>query len=161
MLRILALVSLALAASCSSPQADAWSQLLQVEDRFSVYLHETGDAEDGDLRTLRLIYVYGDGQIEWEGAEVSWQEYPAMTIDCASNYVVLGSRLRYAPDGSVVFSDDKPEARLIAPGTLTEIAATARCEGLYPSDTHSIADSPGWMHEARQRLSAWIETRSL
>lgn len=150
------------AVACAGPQpASEWSQILQVEDRFSVYLHETDQEESGDLRQVRLVYIYGDGEIEWEGDEVAWQEYPGMTIDCASNQVVLGERARYAPDGTLVFSDEKLEAKMIAPGTLTAIAAAARCEGLYPSDTHSIADSPGWMGEARQRLSAWIETRSL
>lgn len=138
-----------------------WSQLLRVEDRFSVYLHEAGAVEAGASRVLRLVYIYGDGQIEWEGEEVAWQEYPEMEIDCERNHVVLGPRARYAPDGRLVFSDRKDESKLIAPGTLTEIAASARCDGLYPADTHSIVDGPDWMREARRRLSAWIETRSL
>lgn len=162
MFRFAALVGLALLSSCArTAPGPEWSQLLQVEDRFSVYLHETGETGAGDLRTLRLIYVYGEGQIEWEGDEVAWQEYPGMTIDCASNHVVLGARQRYAPDGTLVFSDEKAEPRLIAPGTLTEIAASARCDGLYPEDTHSLVDRPGWMDTARKRLSAWIELRSL
>lgn len=161
MIRFSCLTVLLALASCAPAQGPQWSQLLQVEDRFSVYLHETGQSESGDLRQVRLVYIYGENEIEWEGAEVAWQEYPGMTIDCASGQVVLGERERYAPDGTLVFSDDKPEPKLIAPGTLTAIAASARCDGLYPADTHSIADKPGWMGEARQMLSAWIETRSL
>lgn len=155
------LLTASLLAACATPQPQPeWSQLLQVEDRFSVYLHQSGESDDGDFARVRLIYIYGDGEIEWEGEEVAWQEYPEMLIDCASNHVALGRRIRYAPDGRAVFADDKPELKLIAPGTLTEIAAAARCDGLYPDDTHSIADGPEWMSEARQRLAAWIETRT-
>ncbi len=147
---------------CATPEvAPQWSQLLQVENRFAVYIHHPDVRAQDEIARLRLIYVYGDGEVRWEGEEVAWQEYPDMQIDCASNHVALGPRVRYAPDGREVFSDVKDEMKLIAPGTLTELAASAGCEGLFPADTHSIADRPGWMEEARQRLSAWIETRSL
>lgn len=159
---MLLLPSLAVLCACATSEPEPqWSQLLQVENRFSVYLHHPGEPSEGDFVRLRLVYVYGDGEIEWQGEEVAWQEYPEMLIDCASNHVALGRRVRYAPDGREVFSDDKPELKLIAPGTLTEIAAAARCEGKFPADTHSISDGPDWMGLARQHLSAWVETRSI
>lgn len=159
---IAASIALLAGASCTTPEPEPhWNQLLQVEDRFAVYLHHPGAPGAGDLVRLRLIYVYADDEVEWEGEEVAWQEYPEMTIDCASNHVALGPRVRYAPDGRVVFSDEKPELKLIAPGTLTEIAAAARCEGMLPADSHAIADGPNWMSQARRHLSSWIETRSL
>jgi len=156
-----ALLAVSVSGCTASAPEPSWSKLLSVENRFAVYLHHPGEPNSGDVARVRLIYVYGTGEVEWEGEEVAWQEYTEMTIDCATNYASLGPRFRYAPDGAQGFADEKREANLIAPGTRTAIAAAAKCEGEFPADTHSIADEPGWMNEARQRLAGYVETRSL
>lgn len=75
-----------------------------------------------------------------------------MTVNCTNNQVKLGPRARYAPDGTLLFSDDEQAWVDINPGTAVDNAAQARCTGTYPEEAHTVKDREGWMNEARRHI---------
>lgn len=153
--RMAAAVSLgALASACASTGGPAaeWKEVTHVEDRFAVYVDQA-KPRSGDTVTFRLMYIYGDGKVQWEGKNVGWQEYSAMTVNCTNSQVKLGPRTRHAPDGTVLFSDNEQAWVDINPGTAVENAAKARCEGVWPEEPHIVRDRDGWMTEAREHIA--------
>jgi len=150
-----AAVSLGLwAAGCASTGGGGtgqWKEVTHVEDRFAVYVDQA-QPRNGDTVTFRLMYIYADGKVKWEDKDVGWQEYSAMTVNCTNSQVKLGPRTRHAPDGSLLFSDDEQAWVDINPGTAVDSAASARCEGTYPEEAHTVKDRKGWMEEARKHI---------
>lgn len=146
-----------LASACASMSSDsalqAWRKVGQVEQRFAVFVSEPGVRED-TLATFRMRFVYMPGEVKHEGKEVAWQEYHAMTIDCAKNTVRLGSRTRYAPGGAEVASDDDQTFDEILAGTSADDAARAKCRGDFWVGDITFPEGPGWMDDARKHIAA-------
>lgn len=157
--RTAALASLGmLAGACASmgggaggANAGQWKEVTHVEDRFAVYV-DHAKPRNGDTVTFRLMYVYSIGQVKWENKDVGWQEYSALTVNCTTRQVKLGPRARYAPDGSVLFSDNEQAWVDINPSTAVDSAANARCDGTYPEEAHTVKDRAGWLDEARKHI---------
>lgn len=132
----------------------AWRKIVQVENRFAVFINEPGAARQGDLATFRLAYVYAPGAVRFDDQAVGWQEYAAMTVNCVTREVRPGPRVRYAPDGKVLLSDDDQAFGAINPATVAEAAARARCDAPSPSPPATrIPDGRKWMDAARKRLA--------
>ncbi|MFZ4685903.1 MAG: hypothetical protein ACOYMK_09825 [Hyphomonadaceae bacterium] len=146
-----------LASACASMSGDstlqAWRKVGQVEQRFAVFVSEPGVRED-TLATFRMRFVYMPGEVKHEGKEVAWQEYHAMTIDCAKNTVRLGSRTRYAPGGAEITTDDDQTFDEILFGTSADDAARAKCKGDFRVGDITFPEGPGWMDEARKHIAA-------
>jgi hypothetical protein len=98
-----------LTSACASmdgdPTLQAWRKVNQADKRFAVFISEPG-VREGALATFRMRFIYMPGEVKHEGKDVAWQEYHAMTVDCAKNTVRVGPRTRYAPDGVTIVSDD-------------------------------------------------------
>jgi hypothetical protein len=141
--------------AASGPAGDtaSWRKLLQVEQRFAVFINEPGAPKTGDLVTFRLAYVYMPGQVMFDDREAGWQEYRAMTVDCAKNLVRAGPRTRYAPDGSVMMTDDSQTFDAINYGTAVEAAAIARCRGEFNGPAFSVKDGRNWLAAARKHIA--------
>lgn len=101
--------------------------MTQTDKRFAVFINEPGAPREGDQVTFRIVYVYMPGEVKFEQREVGWQEYHAMTVGLARNEVHPGPRTRYAPDGSVIMSDDDQTFREILWGLAADDAARAKC----------------------------------
>lgn len=136
------------------PETQTWRKVTQTAKRFAVFVNEPGPARDGDLATFRLAYVYMPGEVKHEDKEVGWQEYHAMTVDCAKNTVRVGPRTRYAPDGSVITSDDSQEFGEILWGTAADDAARAKCKNDVWIGDVTFPNRPNWMDEARKHIAA-------
>ncbi|MEP7211087.1 MAG: hypothetical protein ABI740_09645 [Alphaproteobacteria bacterium] len=132
----------------------AWRQILQVENRFVVFINEPGATRQGDLVTFRLAYVYAPGEVRFNEQVVGWQEYSAMTINCATHETKAGPRVRYAPDGKVMLSDDDQEFGPINADTAADAAARVRCTPTSEPAAVRIPDGGKWMDAARKRLAA-------
>jgi hypothetical protein len=139
-------------ASLGGGGAGSWKEVTHVEDRFAVYVDQALP-RDGDTVTFRLMYIYGDGKVQWEGKDVGWQEYSAMTVNCTNNQVKLGPRARHAPNGDLLFEDNEQSWVDINPGTAVDNAAKARCEGVWPEEANILKDRDGWMTEAREHIA--------
>ena len=74
----------------------SWRKISQVEQRFAIFLNEPGSPKTGDLVTFRLAYVYIPGEVTYQNKPVAWQEYAAMTVNCASQQLRAGPRTRYS-----------------------------------------------------------------
>ncbi len=154
---ILALgVVVALGACASAPareEAASWRKLTQVEQRFAIFMDNPATAPVDGLATFRFVFVYAPGAVEHEGREVSWQEYPAMTVNCAEETVKVGPRTRYAPDGSVIMSDDTQYyANIVGPAVLR--AAAVSCQGITEPQQVLIPDGPDWREVARAGIAS-------
>lgn len=144
-----------LVSACASmsgdPTLQAWRKVNQGEKRYAVFISEPGTRED-DRVTFRMRFVYMPGEVKHDGAEVAWQEYHAMTVDCARNTVRLGPRTRYAPSGEAIVSDDDQTFSEILYGTAADDAAKAKCKGVLWVNDVMIPESPSWMDEAREHI---------
>ena len=155
----LAMAGACLAASCATtgasgdPEAPSWRKVTQAAKRFAIFINEPGPARDGDLVTFRMVYVYMPGEVKFEEKELGWQEYHAMTVNCADNTVRVGPRTRYAPDGSAVASDDDQTFSEIPWGVATDDAARAKCKQDYWIGDITIPNGPDWMTAARKHTS--------
>lgn len=148
--------ALGLLPACAStggdPSLKAWRMVNQADKRFAVFVSEPGVREEA-LATFRMRFVYMPGEVKHEGRDVAWQEYPAMTVDCAKNTVRVGMRTRYAPDGAEIMSDDNQTFSEILVGTAADDAAKAKCRGVFWVGDVVFPESPGWMEEARERIA--------
>ncbi len=155
----LAMAGACLAAACATtgasgdPEAKSWRKVTQTANRFAVFINEPGPARDGDLVTFRMVYVYMPGEVKFEEKEVGWQEYHAMTVNCADNTIHTGPRTRYAPDGSVLVSDDNQAFSEILWGVASDDAARAKCKQDYWIGDITIPNGPDWMAAARKHIS--------
>jgi hypothetical protein len=131
-----------------------WRRLVQVDNRFAVYIRHPGEPLQDDRATFHLSYVYQPGVVFWEDREVAWQEYVAMTVDCRTGEVRAGLRRRFGPDGAMIYSDEDRAFAPINEGTAVEAAANARCNNAWPQDRADIPDGADWMGEARRLLGA-------
>jgi hypothetical protein len=148
--------ALGLLPSCASvsgdPSLKAWRMVNQADKRFAVFVSEPGVREEA-LATFRMRFVYMPGEVKHEGKEVAWQEYPAMTVDCAKNTVRVGMRTRHAPDGAEIMSDDNQTFSEILVGTAADDAAKAKCKGVFWVGDVVFPEGPGWMDAARERIA--------
>ncbi len=133
--------------------AVSWRKITQVENRFAVFINEPGAPREGDLVTFRLAYIYAPGEVRFNDKVVGWQEYTAMTVNCVTHELRPGPRIRYAPDGSVMLSDDNQEFGEINPSTAADDAARVRCAGETSANAVRIANGPKWMDVARKHLA--------
>jgi hypothetical protein len=131
-----------------------WRKITQVENRFAVFINEPGAARGGDLVTFRLVYIYAPGEVRFNDQIVGWQEYSAMTINCVTQEVKAGPRVRYAPDGKVMLSDDSQDFGPINADTAAADAARTRCSPDPAPGALRIPDGGKWMDAARKRLAA-------
>lgn len=155
---ILAAAGFALASGCASmggdPESQAWRKVTQTAKRFAVFVSEPGSAaEGGNLQTFRMAYVYMPGEVKHEGKDVAWQEYHAMTVNCATNKVRVGPRTRYAPDGTVIAQDDDQKFGDILWGTASDDAARAKCKQDYWIGDITIPNGGDWMDAARKHIT--------
>lgn len=157
----LSLGALALGACATSPPAadpgetQAWRKVSQSEATYAVYINEPGGAKQGDLVSLRLVYVFMPGEVfNDDEKEVAYQDYHAITINCATNEVRLGKRTGHQKDGKVFLSEDHNDFTEIGETSPIEDAANARCRGVYRVDADRVADGPNWMDEARRHVLA-------
>jgi hypothetical protein len=151
-LAVATLVS-ACASMAGDPALKAWRKVNQADKRFAVFISEPGVREE-TLATFRMRFVYMPGEVKHEGKEVAWQEYHAMTVDCAKNTVRVGPRTRYAPDGSEIASDDDQKFGEILWGTAADDAAKAKCKGVLWVGDVVIPEGPAWMDEAREHIKS-------
>jgi len=146
-----------LASACASmsgdPTLQAWRKVGQADKRFAVFVSEPGMRED-TLATFRMRFVYMPGEVKHEEQEVAWQEYHAMTVDCAKNTVRVGPRARYAPGGEVIATDDDQTFGEILWGTSADDAARAKCKGDVWIGDVIFPEGSGWMDEARKHIAA-------
>ncbi len=153
-----ALLGAALLAGCASslgagstpPQ---WLKLEQVERRFAIFTNAPVAAAEGGTATFRLVYVYMPDTVKFEDRPVGWQEYPAMTVNCEADTVRVGPRTRYAPDGTVMMSDDNQEFVPIMGPSIRKVKALA-CDGAPLTDVVLIRDGAGWIDAARQHIAS-------
>ena len=150
-----ALLGSALLAGCASMpgegEAAGWRKLTQVEKRFAIFMEDPAPEPVAGLATFRFFYVYAPGAVQFEGQSVSWQEYSAMTVNCAEDTVKVGPRTRYAADGSVIASDDNQEfAPIIGPAV--NRAAEVSCKGVTMPQQVVIPDGPAWQDAARANI---------
>jgi hypothetical protein len=146
-----------LTSACASmdgdPTLQAWRKVNQADKRFAVFISEPGAREDA-LATFRMRFVYMPGEVKHEGKDVAWQEYHAMTVDCAKKTVRVGPRTRHAPDGVTIASDDDQAFGEIIWGTAADDAARAKCKGDVWVGNVTFPEGPGWMDEARRHIAA-------
>ncbi len=147
------LLTSACASMAGDPTLQAWRKVNQADKRFAVFISEPG-AREGALATFRMRFVYMPGEVKHEGKDVAWQEYHAMTVDCAKNTVRVGPRTRYAPDGGTIVSDDDQTFGEILWGTAADDAARAKCKGDVWVGNVTFPEGPGWMDEARRHIAA-------
>lgn len=153
---VLALGAFALASACATTgggETQGWRKVTQNAKRFAVFVNEPGPGKDGDLVTFRLRYVYMPGEVKFEEHEVGWQEYHAMTVNCATNEVRVGPRTRYAPDGAEIVSDDDETFSEILWGTAADDAARAKCKQDFWIGDIVIPESADWMDVARRHIT--------
>jgi hypothetical protein len=131
----------------------SWRKITQVEQRFAVFINEPGAARQGDLVTFHLVYIYAPGEVRFNDQVVGWQEYTAMTVNCATQEMKPGPRMRYAPDGKVMLSDDAQEFGPINADTAAADAARVRCAPDAARDAVRIPDGRKWMDLARKHLA--------
>ena len=140
------------ASSGKTAATKTWRKITQVEQRFAVYINEPGAPREGDLVTFRLAYIYAPGEVRYNDEVVGWQEYSAMTVNCATQEVKAGPRVRYAPDGKVMLSDDGQDFGPINADTAAADAARVRCTPDAGADAERIPDGGKWMETARLHL---------
>lgn len=148
-----AVLASACATTSGDPALQAWRKVNQVDKRFAVFVSEPGVREE-TLATFRMRFVYMPGEVQHEGADVAWQEYHAMTVDCAKNTVRVGPRTRYAPSGEAIVSDDDKTFDEILWGTAADDAARAKCKGDVWVGNVTFPEGPAWMDEARAHIAA-------
>ena len=126
-----ALVLAGCASTAVGPDAapeQGWLKLEQTEKRFAIFTNSPPVPAEGGIASFRLVYVYMPETVQHEGKYVGWQEYAAMTVNCEADTVRTGPRTRYAPDGSVMMSDDNQEFSPIY-GPAIRKAANVTCKG--------------------------------
>lgn len=146
----------ALLAGCASvPPAGAaqWLKLEQVEKRFAIFTNAPVMPAEGGIATFRLVYVYMPETVKFEDRFVGWQEYPAVTVNCEADTVRVGPRMRYAPDGSVMMSDDNQDFVPIMGPSIRKVKAIA-CDGAPLTDPDLIKDGADWISAARKHIAA-------
>lgn len=155
-----ALLGGALLAGCASTAPAAtgaakaqWLKLEQVEQRFAIFTSAPPVPAEGGFATFRLVYVYMPETVQHEGKYVGWQEYSAMTVNCPEDTVRVGPRTRYAPDGTIMMSDDSQDFAPIM-GPAIRRAASIVCDGEALPDPVLIDDGEGWVDAARQNIAA-------
>lgn len=141
------------ASGASNAPAQSWLKLEQVEKRFAIFTNAPVRPAEGGIASFRLVYVYMPETVQHEGKYVGWQEYSAMTVNCEADTVRVGPRTRYAPDGSVMASDDNQEFQPIVGRSIQRVAAIA-CSGTPLADPVLIRDSRNWIEEARKNIAA-------
>lgn len=157
---VIALAGAMLAACQTAPSAPAdpqtlsWRKVTQGNDYSAVFVNEPGTPREGRFVTFRLRFVYLPGRMKHDGKDVAWQEYHAMTVDCADNKVRVGPRSRHAPDGAVIAEDDDQTFNDILWGMPADDAARAKCREKFWVGDVSFANTPGWMDEARAHIAA-------
>ncbi len=147
-----------LTAGCASmpggdKETQSWRMVLQSAKRFAVFVNDPGIEREGDQVTFRLAYVYMPGEVKHEDKEVAWQEYHAVTVDCAKNTVKLGSRTRIALDGSVIAQDDNQKFEPINWGTAVDDAARGKCKNDYWAGGVAFKANDRWMDAARKHIA--------
>lgn len=155
---LLLAAGLALTSACATfgggGENQSWRKVNQTANRFAVFVNEPGPPREGDLVTFKLRYVYMPGEVKHEDKEVGWQEYHAMTVDCAKNTVRVGPRTRYASDGSVIVEDDDQTFSEILWGTAADDAAKAKCKNDVWVGDHTFRNDGDWMDAARKHIAA-------
>jgi hypothetical protein len=145
----------ALLAGCASVPAGSkaqWLKLEQVEKRFAIFTNAPVVPAEGGIATFRLVYVYMPETVKFEDKYVGWQEYPAVTVNCEADTVRVGPRTRYAPDGSVMMSDDNQTFVPIMGPSIRKVKALA-CDGAPLSDAVLIKDGADWIGAAREHIA--------
>jgi hypothetical protein len=130
----------------------SWLKLEQVEKRFAIFTNFPAAPKVGETATFRLVYVYMPETVQYEGADVGWQEYPEITVNCEADTARLGQRTRYAPDGSVMMTDTSQDFSPIYGPSLRK-AADINCKGAVLPDAALISEGPDWIGKARQHIS--------
>ncbi len=155
---LVAAAGFALTSGCATfgdgAETQGWRKVTQTAKRFAVFVNEPGTPREGDLVTFKMRYVYMPGEVKHEDKEVAWQEYHAMTVNCAENTVKVGARTRYAPDGSTLAQDDNQTFDDILWGVAADDAARAKCKQDYWIGNVVIPNGPDWMDEARKHIAA-------
>jgi len=159
-LTTIAALALGACATAKGPAADpgptqAWRKVSQSEKVYAVYINEPGGAKAGDFVSLRMVYVFMPDEVfNDDEKEVAFQDYHAITINCATNEVRLGKRTGYQKDGKIFLDETKTEFTEIGETSPIEDAANARCRNKYWVDNDRVADGPNWMDEARRHVLA-------
>ena len=151
-----ALIAAALLAGCASTTGGAsaqWLKLEQVEKRFAIFTNAPVAPAEGGIATFRLVYVYMPETVKFEEKYVGWQEYPAMTVNCEADTVRVGPRTRYAPDGTVMMSDENYEYQPIMGPSIQKVKAIA-CDGAPLTEPDLIKDGADWIDAARKHIAA-------
>lgn len=153
---VLALGACATAGPAADPgETQTWRKVSQSEKIYAVYINEPGGMRSGDLVSLRMVYVFMPGEVfNDEEKEVAFQDYHAVTINCATYQVRLGKRTGHEKDGRIFLNEDKTEFTEISETSPIEDAANARCRNTYWVDNDRVADGPNWMDEARRHVMA-------
>jgi len=136
-----------------------WREVTEVPGRFAVFVSQPAErGEDGRV-TFRMVFVYRPGEVMFGGRDVAWQEYSAMTIDCAARQVRPGPRTRYGADGTALGADDDTRFADILAGASVSFAADLTCGTGGQSAGRILPDGPGWMAEARSGIAAPAPSR--
>jgi hypothetical protein len=159
-LAIAAALALGGCATQPSPAVDpgatqAWRKVSQSEKVYAVYINEPGGAKAGDVVSLRMVYVFMPGEVFNEDEkEVAFQDYHAVSINCATSQVRLGRRTGHQKDGKVFLDEERKAFEDISETSPIEDAANARCRNAYWVDNDRVPDGPNWMDEARRHVMA-------
>ncbi|MFN3313055.1 MAG: hypothetical protein ACK46Q_06285 [Hyphomonas sp.] len=138
-------------AATSDLPATEWRRIIQTEKRFSVYISAPA-VREGDLAHFRLVYVYMPGEIIHEGREVASQEYAHVTLDCTAERVRLGTRTRYAPDGTA-FGQDGDQNYAPIMGMAVFRAQEVHCKDKPWAGMNVIPGGADWIARARAAIA--------
>jgi hypothetical protein len=147
-------------ATARAPAADpgatqAWRKVSQSDKVYAVYINEPGGEKSGDLVSLRMVYVFMPGEVFNDNdKEVAFQDYHAITINCATNQVKLGKRTGHQKDGKVFLDEVHADFDDISETSPIEDAANARCRNTYWVENDRVPEGPNWMDEARRHVMA-------
>lgn len=130
-----------------------WLKLEQVDKRFAIFTNSPAAPAEGGMASFRLVYVYMPETVKHEDKYVGWQEYSAMTVNCEADEVRVGPRTRYAPDNTVMMSDDDQKFSPIY-GPSIRKAADISCKGAVMPDAVLIKDGADWIEAARNHIAA-------
>jgi hypothetical protein len=159
-LALTAAVALGACATGRAPAADAgatqaWRKVSQSNKVYAVYINEPGGERSGDLVSLRMVYVFMPGEVFTDDdQEVAFQDYHAITINCATYQVRLGRRTGHQKDGKVFLDEVRSDFTDISETSPIEDAANARCRNRYWVGNDRVPEGPNWMDEARRHVMA-------
>lgn len=131
-----------------------WREVTQVPGRFAVFVSQPAERGEGGRVTFRMVFVYRPGEVMFDGRDVAWQEYSAMTIDCAARQVRPGPRTRYGADGTGLGADEDMRFADVLAGSSVSLAADRLCGTGQEAAGRILPDGPGWMAEARRGIPA-------